>query len=245
MPILVDELSVWDISFRWAGYDPRKFYFRIPLEVENNFRNLMDAILSAEIDCISISLEKREYESDEKMFSIYYWIDDIHSCIAAQDFNKKLLKWAHVERYAFMEWCERRSIPLPQFWFPEGWNLTYQLPPDELHPGYWYMRKDWTREQLDEYNNLVEANRNKEGLGRSALRPNQEAKAACQQIARAIWKKEPDRTIASVVKDELIQEYCDAQRYAPVTVREWVREVAPQDVSDRRGRPRKNAAKDE
>lgn len=245
MPILVDELSVWDISFRWAGYDPRKFYFRIPLEVENNFRNLMGAILSAEIDCISISLEKRDYEPDEKIFSIYYWIDDIYGCIAAKDLNKRLLKWAYIERYAFMEWCERRNIPLPQFWFPEGWNLTYQLPQDELPPGYWYMRKDWTKEQLEEYNNAVESNRSKEAPVNHSMRPNQAAKAACQQIAKAIWNEAPERTIASVVKDDLIQKYGGAQRYVEATVREWVREVAPLAVSDRRGRPRKNGSKEE
>src|SRR3546814_13703004 len=97
MPILMDELSVWDISFRWAGYDPRKFYFRIPLEAENNIRNLMNAILSAEIACHSLSLEKRDFEPDEKKFSIYYWLDDIYTSIWGKRFNKKLLRWAVIE----------------------------------------------------------------------------------------------------------------------------------------------------
>lgn len=56
MPILVEQMSVWDIWFRWAGYNPRKFYIRIPLEVENNFRTLMGAILAGEIECDTISL---------------------------------------------------------------------------------------------------------------------------------------------------------------------------------------------
>lgn len=145
MPILVDELSVWDISFRWAGYDPRKFYFRIPLEVENNFRNLMDAIHSAEIECLSISLEKRYYD-DEKQFSIYYWLDDIRECVWGRYFNKKLLRWATIERSSFQLWCERMNIPLPEFWFPQGWNLQYALAENELHPGYTYELQEWSQE---------------------------------------------------------------------------------------------------
>jgi len=57
MPILVDYLSVWDISFRWAGYDPRKFDFRIPLEVESYARTLIDAIHKAELYYETITLD--------------------------------------------------------------------------------------------------------------------------------------------------------------------------------------------
>lgn len=244
MPILVDDLSVWDISFRWAGYDPRKFYLRIPLEVENNFRNLMHAILSAEVDCLTISLEKREFEKDEKQFSVYYWLDDIYACMAGSSFNKKLLRFALIERSSFMLWCERMNIPLPEFWFPPGWNLNYDLPEYELHPGYWYMRQGWTKEELQEYQQVVEANALKkispEHQAIINMRPNQEIRIACQQIAKSIWAKELDRTIASVVDDPLIQEYGGASFYNKETIREWVRAVAPDHVKNRRGRPRKN-----
>jgi hypothetical protein len=77
MPLFVDDLSVWDISFRLAGHVPRKLRFRIPLEVEDHFRNLMDAILKGELGCMTITLEKRDFESDEKEFSVYHWLDDI------------------------------------------------------------------------------------------------------------------------------------------------------------------------
>jgi len=64
--LLVDDLSVRDISFRLAGHDPRKLWFCIPLEVEDHFRNLMNAILKSELACKSIELEKRDFEPDEK-----------------------------------------------------------------------------------------------------------------------------------------------------------------------------------
>ncbi len=33
MPLLNDDLSVWEIGFRWAGYDPDRWWWRIPLPV--------------------------------------------------------------------------------------------------------------------------------------------------------------------------------------------------------------------
>lgn len=35
MPLLVNELPVWDIGFRLAGHEPRKLWFRVPIEVED------------------------------------------------------------------------------------------------------------------------------------------------------------------------------------------------------------------
>lgn len=251
MPILIEELSVLDISFRWSGYDSRRFYFRYPLEVENNFRNLMNAILTGELGCLTISLEKRDYAEDEKETSVYYWIDDIYACIGAQHFNKKLLRYALINRYDFKQWCERMNIPLPEFWFPQGWNLEYDLPEYDDYPGYGYERKDWTSEQWAEYAQERREYLNKsvrdnplEATSKDKMRPSQEARLACQQIAKAIWKDHPDRTIASVVKDELIQKYGGSAPYAEDTVRQWVKSVAPSHVSDRRGRPRKNVDKD-
>lgn len=229
MAILTDSLVVWEIAFRWSGRNPRSTWLRIPLDVQDHFRNLMDAILSAELLCESIELEKREFEPDEKTFSIYFWLDDIHDCIYGRHFNRKLLRHASIDRYDFKLWCERRNIPLPEFWFPPGWNLEYELPEDELRPGDYYIRKDWTREDwealkerqsglkaaalneiqeaeqpldqghasppLDEYNPPI--TKSKQGDSAEKLRPNQEAAIACRQIAKAIWKDDPSRTIAS------------------------------------------------
>ena len=241
MPILVDELSVWDISFRWAGYDPRKFYFQIPLEVENNFRILIEAILSASLLCQTITLEKRKFSKDEIKDSIYYWIDDIYACMHGVRFNRKLFKWARIGRFDFMEWCNRMSAPLPEFWFPQGWNLQYELPEYILHPGHNYQISTWTEEDRNEYFESIEKFEIYEPLkSHVKSRPNQEARIACQFIAREIWNKEPTRTIASVVKDPLVQDYGRARSYADATVREWVQSVAPKEVSAKRGRPRKN-----
>lgn len=274
MPLLVDNLSVWDISFRLAGHDPRKFWLRIPLEVEDYFRNLMLAILKGDLACESITLEKREFEPREKEYSVYHWIDDIYACIHGHHYNRKLLRWAQIERFDFKLWCERMNAPLPEFWFPPGWNLEYDLPEDDISPGHSYIKRDWTDDELKEWyqrKNAPEAEKTDETSQPAAneselnqpsettlppastspleeaakkLRPNQEARIACQQIAKVIWQNEPDRTIASVVRDDLIQKYGGGSFYVEETVREWVKAVAPPHVSKRRGAPRKNKGED-
>jgi hypothetical protein len=274
MPLLVDDLSVWDISFRLAGHDPRKLWFRIPLEVEDHFRNLMLAILKGDLACETITLEKRDFEPNEKEFSVYHWLDDIYACIHGHSYNRKLLRWAQVGRFDLMLWCERMKVPLPEFWFPPGWNLGYELPEGQVHPGYYFHRRDWTSEdweawqreqdsmEVEKTNGASQPPLNESELDQplapslppasasvmedaaKKMRRNQETRIACQQIAKAIWQKEPDRTIASVVRDELIQNYGDGGFYVDSTVREWLKVVAPQHVKNRRGAPRKNRGGD-
>lgn len=274
MPLLVDDLSVWDISFRWAGHDPDRLWLRIPSAVKDNMRMLMDAILKSELACESITLEKRDFEPNEKEFSVYHWLDDIYACIHGRYYNRKLLRWAQVERFDLKLWCERMNAPLPEFWFPPGWNLEYDLPEGHIHPGHYYIRRDWTTEDWKAWHqeqNAAEAEKmggisqptpNESELNQSLeptpspanaspmegaankMRPNQEARIACQQIAKIIWQNEPDRTIASVVRDDLIQKYGGGSFYVDETVREWVKVVAPPHVSKRRGAPRKNKGED-
>ena len=241
MPILVEYLSIWDISLRWAGYDPRKYYFRIPLEAENYARILIDAIHNADLACESITLEKRTFEKDEVKESFYYWTDDLFSTTSGQRISRKLLKWAIIDRLNFKQWCERMNAPLPEFWYPKGWNLHYELPENAYPPGLMHDLKFWPKEDREAYfGNLEKTESGKATITDLKTRPNQEARIVCQHIARAIWRKEPDRTIASVANDPIIQEYGGAKSYEEATVRVWVQAVAPKEVSARRGRPPKN-----
>lgn len=265
MPLLSDDLTVWEIAFRWENLDPRKLWIRLPLPVQDHFRNLMTAILSAELLCVTISLEKKEFSPDEKPFSVYYWIDDIYAAMGGHFFNRKLMRHAVVDRYDFKLWCERRNIPLPEFWFPQGWNIEYDLPEGEIHPGHYYYRKHWSPEDWAAHLAATDEDESDAGGGseenqydqssldvdlksRQAdekLRPSQEAAAACRQIARVLWEEDPVRRIASVTNDELIQKYGGGRHYQPETVRAWVQRVAPPGVSSNRGRPRKNSGDDE
>lgn len=222
MPILSDELSVWEIAHRWAELDPSTPRLRLPLGVRDNCRILMSAILNGEIESPSLRLDKWSPEDGEDMrrYFIRYYMDEVYACIWGKKFNRTLLRQAMIGRYEMKLWCDAHGIPAPEFWFPSGWGYEY----------------DW--KSRDRELDPIES----EPAGSdssSTVRPSTAAKITCQQIARTLWKQQPERTIADMVKDSLIQEYGGAAVYTSATVREWLSAVAPAHVKNKRGRPRK------
>lgn len=218
MPLVVDQLQLWTVGFKWAGLDPTRVWFRLPEPVRDNFSTLLEAILQDELACLSLSPEK--YKGDDAeiaRFHIRYWIEPIYAAIQGSGFDRRLLKHAVVEREAFREWCERRTIPLPEFWFPTGWTAFR-----------WDLEEDAPTPSPPE-------NQLEHGQQRNVVR----FRTACQVIAEAIWKEDPGKTIADMVTDERIQRYGGAHHYGHDAVRRWVKAVAPAAVSQKRGRPRK------
>jgi hypothetical protein len=227
MSILNDELSIWEIGFRWGGYDPRKLRLGLPLPVRDNFRILLDAIRCTHLHCLTLNHEKYQgNDPEEARFYIRYWLTEVEFSIDDLHYNKKLLKWGRIERGGFLEWCERRGIPLPEFWFPNGWKLDFEWPDSE---------GDASSEHEFDAENAKLINERKI----NGLRPNQRAKIACQQIALNLWKLDPELTIAAIAKNEIILTYGGAQPYDFETVRDWISEVASEEVSSKRGRPKK------
>jgi len=230
MPVLTDELSVWEISFRWAGHDPDCIWLRFPLPVRDNFRMLMDAILNGQLDCDTLSLTKWRRGVDEeftKPFFIRTHLDAVEDCIRGHGYDRKLLKWARIERWAMQQWCERRGVPLPEFWFPHGWKLEYEWPDDgpaeEAPSNAGGPAGDESTEERKQRTDK-----------------HHRAKMACQQIALAIWAKEPKLTIKEVAYRKEVQELGGGSDYEPETLHQWISAVDTRDPSKKRGRKRKN-----
>ena len=226
MPLLSETLSVWEVAHRWAGLDPSAIRLRLPLAARDNFRILIDAILNGEIDSLTLQLRKWSPADgeDERKYFVRYYMDDVYACIWGKKFNRTMLRQATIHRHEMKRWCERHSIPLPEFWFPPGWGYGY----------------DWHSEDLE-----VELAQDSQDASGEAIRPSTMAKIACQQIAQALWKEQPNMTIADMVKHSAIQQYGGAAVYTPATVRVWLSATAPAEVSSKRGRPRKKIPGDE
>lgn len=226
MPLLSDSLSVWEIGLRWAGHDPYKFRLFLPLEARDNFRMMIDAIWQAELECETLSINKWKEADGEDMkpfFMRYHWAE-IEACIAGNRPSRKLLKWAQISRGEMEEWCQGHGMPLPAFWFPPGWNRDFKWPKygeDEPAP-----------------NHPEEGEAEKPG-GRGRFR------VACQVIAESIWKDEPEKTIADMVKDVRIQKLGGAAWFVPEVVRRWLSDVAPAKVKAKRGRPAKKTPRND
>lgn len=229
MPLINDELSLWEIAFRWSGNDPDRLWPRIPLPVRDNFRTLMDAILKGHLDCSSLFLTKYHPDTSNDFgpeFFIRHYIDDVYACVWGKKYNRKLLKWAQIEREALQEWCERQGVPLPEFWFPPDWKLKYEWPMDEEE------QKATTNEDV-----LPVKQTDKE---RPTITKHHRAKLACQQVAASIWLKEPDLTNKELACKKEIQELAGGSEYEFETIQEWISEVDPRNPAKKRGRKRKN-----
>lgn len=228
MALLNEQLSVWEIGFRWAGHDPARRWWRIPLPVRDNFRALMDAILRAQLECRNISMEKgpsKDFDAPPEFF-VRYHLQEIEDCIEGKRFDKRLLRWAEIERWAFRQWCERRGMPLPEFWFPAGWGSDYQWPDDSEESA------------AGAGGATVQSTSNAESVGPDlgGLRPVQRARIACQQIASVLWKAEPTLTIKAMSEREEIQRLGGGAYWEPEVVQRWLSEADPRDQTKKRGR---------
>lgn len=245
MALVVDQLQLWTVGFKWAGLDPERFWLVIPEVVRDNIRTLLEAILNEHLDCATLFSEKYDGDDPEiAPFYLRYWIDDIYAAVQGHSLNRKLLRHAIIERSAFRDWCERRTIPLPEFWFPTGWS-DYRWPSEDFEPVPAAPVSVIPGEPCTSNSHgpmvatQAPAPVSEETETGTKLRPVQLAKILSQQIATVIWKEDPSKTIAAMVKDDRVQKYGGAQYYADETVRRWMQEKAPQEVSAKRGRPKK------
>lgn len=228
MPLLNDNLRLWEIGFRWAGYDPDSFYSRyyLPLTVRDNFRILMDAILNGHLDCETLELGKWRPEFDfPPEYFIRHHIDFVYACIEGRRFDRKLLNWATIDRWAIQQWCERQGAPLPEFWFPPGWKVEYEWSND-----------DDESEASAGTLPIVEAVEEK----KLRIDNRHRIEMACKQVASYIWTQEPTLTIKELAWREEIQKLAGGSEYEPETVESWIGAVDPRDPAIKRGRKRKN-----
>ena len=237
MPLVVDQLPVWTIGFEWSALDPNRLWPRIPTSARDNFSTLLEAILSQHLDCSTLLTEKYQGDDPEiAKFHIRYWIEDVYAAVHTREYNRKLLKWAVIDREAFRDWCDRRTIPLPEFWFPPGWtDYRWQGddPPgtDSSAPVPTAPAGSESESPPLDFSEAEEGNKKVRNVARF--------RTASQVIAEAIWKQKPETTIAAMVQHDIIQNYGGAKTYGDAAVRRWVKEVAPPEVSAKRGRPKK------
>jgi hypothetical protein len=126
------------------------------------------------------------------------------------------------------------NIPLPEFWFPPGWNIS----PNRLL----YDDLEAVDGETNDLSNKNETDADKE----VKLKTNQRARAACEQLAELLWKDNPDLNIANMVEHEIIKKYGARfyegdiiRRFGDETVRRWIKDLAPPHIQGKPGRPKK------
>jgi hypothetical protein len=257
MPLLNDDLSLWEISYRWSGYDPDSIRIGHPLSVKDNFRLMMEAILQGHLHCTTLSLEKRKSDSNAPPeFFIRHHIDDVYLCISGQQYNRKLLRHAHIERWAMRQWCQGQGIPLPEFWFPPGWNTYYewQDPNADEHPkeavpidtnggitSHTALDPDFppAKRPVDPAPPTTAPMSENEAEGRRKLDQRQRRKIACQEVAIRVWFKNPEADVKVIANSPEVQDLAGGSESDFDVLLRWLGEVDPRDPGKRRGPKRK------
>lgn len=209
--------------------------------------------------CLTISLEKRG--DDQEAPHLFYIRDDleaVNDCIQGIRYPRRLLKWAMVERWAMKNWCERRGIPLPEFWFPPGWNIGYvalysengeNVPEIEpldamvgspLEPPAQSVPAAATPPPPSDAHGPVTSPANEgEREGMRKLDENQRRRIACQEVGKHVWHKNPDWDVKQVANSPEVQEFAGGKVPAFEVLLRWLGEVDPRNPDKRRGPKRK------
>jgi hypothetical protein len=212
----------------------------------------LDAILEGHLYCSSLALEKWSPSSSGDPESyIRYWLDDVYACVWGRRFNRRLLKWAAIDRWAMHVWCERHGIPLPDFWFPPGWGLEYKWP-EETAPAHDESKPEPETNASGETGASLRmgdspatsedtTNRAEPGGGeeKRVLDWRLRAEIACQEVAKRYWKKHPTALLKEVAASPEVQDAAPGSDFEFEVVARWLGKVDPRDPAKRRGPKRR------
>ncbi|MDI1309720.1 MAG: hypothetical protein PSV17_09850 [Methylotenera sp.] len=215
--------SIWEIACRSNDLDPSMVDIKnLPLKLKDALKSIARATHYDEKMSVLNSNGIENHSAFHPKTHKRYDPKDIHSkindCYEKESFDKEFLETVFIEDEHFANWCINKNIPLPTFWFPNGWK-----PFD-------FEEKTLTVNVVDKDNKL-DIN----------LRPSQADKIACQAIGRTLWDMYPNMTIAAMCMHEAIQKYGNGKIYKGAhTLRDWLSEVAPENVKGKKGRPKKS-----
>lgn len=211
MTLLLDSLSLWEIAHRWNNIDPKRFRIGpIPVQVRDSIRNMLRAINTGDLETLTISIEKWYPGSD---------IDpEMDIRMHMKHFDNAFQDIKYDKKFL-------QSIVLIGRYEMHSWCEEAAIP----KPEFWFPEWDevnWKREI--------------EEIQEKAPRAPTRSKITCQEIAKGIWKEQPELTIAAMIKQDILKIYGHSSNYEDKTVRKWLSEVAPEHVKSRRGRPKKD-----
>lgn len=217
MPLLDDNLSIWKISFRWAGLDPDslKYRFYIPEAAKDNIRLILNELMYNTLYCNTLI-------ADEFLSSVTQRdrdnLDLIIRSISHNKYDRFFLQDHAIYRADFAHWCNRSGIPYPEFWFPARWVIHELQEKDRL------IGKDnrtLTKAYLkDEIPPIQNESGKRFDAEESIWKP---AKIAAQ----AIWLQNKDISIAGVIKKIKEMPELKASSFSESAIRKNIAYLSP------------------
>jgi len=216
-------LSVWEIACRVNELDPSAIDIKnVPLKLKDALKSITRAIHYDENMMVLNNRGIENHHAINQKTGKRYDTEVIHElmsdCYEKDIFDKEFLESVYIEDENFAKWCLNKNIPLPLFWFPNGWEPY-------------------------EHENVINTEKSPESENipvLPTLKGSQIDKIVCQGIGRTLWDIYPNLTIADMCKHEAIQRYGNGKLYIGAhTLRDWLSEVAPENIKGKKGRPKK------
>lgn len=217
MPLLDDNLSLWKISFRWAGLDPDslKYRFYIPTAVKDNVRLLTQAIITNVLWCKSLRPDPLlGPDSDQERIQA----EKFYACQAGTRYHQDFLESHTIYRSDFAHWCNRLGIPFPEFWFPTGWVIHELDEKDRLAD------MD-TREPENTF--LVTKDEPSQEASGKRVDTNEEIWKPARVAAQTIWAQNQSLTIMDVVKQIKATPALKASSFSESAIRKHIADLSP------------------
>lgn len=205
-------LSVWEISCRINDLDPYgSFNQLIPPTVRDSAKSLTRAFHFDDIPALSSKGIENHTIQNEKMGKVY-----------SPEMVQEKISECYEDGIIDMVFLDSIYIENESF---VKWCQLKNIP----LPKFWFP-----------YGYLEQIEVGKDVQKIETLRSNQIDKLVCQAIGSTLWDIYPNMTIADMCDHKAIQIYGNGKQYKGAhTLRDWLSTVAPPEVKNRRGRPKR------
>lgn len=220
MPLTDDNLSIWKISFRWAGLNPDAFKYRfyIPHESKDNMRLLLDSIIKNVLFCSSLKhkdLYEARSKNDQRNMDLAFEI------ISDQKYNRDFLHHHYISRSDFAHWCNRESIPYPEFWFPPGWAVH------DLNAKDWLLYHN--PELVGTFIKIENPINSEDTIthNKKSLTSSESLWSDTVGAAKTIWSQDKNLSIAEVINQIKSMKHLKAASFTHSAIRKHIAKYSP------------------
>lgn len=212
-------LSVWEVAHRWCNIDPNKTDpENISIEIQDKIRFLCRAVLNGKLYLVEeIFVSSRNDSRYVRNEGFIYHIEEIPSAyedsVAERKYNKKILDSYLVSQVELFNFTSHENHPFPDFWWDDSIIIALG-------------------------GHISEPSASSKEQKIFTARTSVIDKSICQAVAKTLWSIDPNINITKMTQHPSVLNYGGGKNYlGKNTLRDWLRDVAPEHIKNKRGRP--------
>ena len=223
--MLSEYLSVWEIAHRWQNANPNNTDpENLPFALQDAIRFLCRQLLQGKLSLyhlVVIAPEEGTGKREIRYIEQKTLPSEIKLAVTDREYIKKNLDVYLIDRFQLFDCSLNDQWDFPDFWFDDEIMYAFGGVPSSSD------QSTLTKQlKLDSARSFIDKN-------------------ACQAVAKALWDIDPNINIAQMTKHPSILNHAGGKNYkGKHTLRNWLYEIVPDHLKNRRGRPRAKPSKD-